>query len=220
MTKPNQSENSNQRRLTLAQKIQAIAQSGLQYTGNPFDIERYHELSWIATEMMIEGTGADADRGRVVFDAQCGYATPKLDIRGVVFTVEELLLVRELADGGRWTLPGGRVDVSEPPSLAVEREVLEEAGTLVKARKKLALYDRNMHGHPPTLFHTYKIFVLCDLIWESMASALETSDPSFFSLAEIPELSLSRVTPKQIARIFEHLHDAKLPADFVSADFD
>jgi len=214
MPKPDQSENSHPHWLTWAQRIQAIAQSGLQYTGNPFDIERYYELSRIAAEMMIEGTGADADGVRVVFDAQSGYATSKLDIRGVAFKDEELLLVRELADGGRWTLPGSWVDVDEPPSLAVEREVREEAGMLVKTRKLLALYDRNMHGHPPTLFHTYKIFVLCDLIGESMASAIETSDPSFFSLAEILELSLSRVTPKQIARMFEHLHHAKLPADF------
>ena len=210
----NQSKNSDPHWLTWAQKIQALAQSGLQYTINPFDAERYHELSRIATEMMIAGTRADPDEVRVVFDAQSGYATPKLDIRGVVFKDEKLLLVRELVDAGRWTLPGGWVDINEPPSLAVEREVREEAGLLVKASKLLALYDRNLHGHPPTLFHTYKIFVLCDLLGEASASELETSNPTFFPLEEIPELSLARVTHGQIVRMFDYLHNPTLPTDF------
>ena len=211
---PGQKEPVNPRWLTWAQKIQSIAQSGLLYTGNPFDVERYHELSMIAQEMMVEGTKADPGVVQVVFDAQCGYATPKLDIRGVIFNDEKVLLVRELADGGRWTLPGGWVDINESPSHAVEREVLEEAGKLVKARKLLAVYDRNQHGHPPTVFHSYKIFVLCDLLGEATASVLETSDPTFFLLSEMPELSPSRVTPEEISRMFEHLHDPSLPTFF------
>lgn len=214
MNETKEAENVNPNWLTWAQHIQAIAQSGLLYTGNPFDVERYRALSGIATEMMVEGTGADPDAVRVVFDAQSGYATPKLDIRGVVFNDDKLLLVRELSDGGRWTLPGGWVDINEPPSAAVEREVREEAGMLVRAVKLLALYDRNLHGHPPTLFHSYKVFILCELLGVAVASELETSDPTFFSEAEIPELSLSRVTPEEIARMFKHQEHPGWPADF------
>lgn len=212
--KENPSVTPNPRWLTWAQHIQAIAQSGLLYTGNPFDVERYQKLSQIAVEMMIDGTSANAQAVQVVFDDQCGYTTPKLDIRGVVFKDEKLLFVRELADGGRWTLPGGWVDINEPPGMAVEREVLEEAGMLVKARKVLALYDRNLHGHPASIFHSYKIFMLCELIGNATASELETSDPTFFAQADIPELSISRVTPCEIVRMFEHLHDPALPTDF------
>ena len=212
--KDNLSENSNPRWLTWAQHIQALAQSGLQYTENPFDAERYQELSRIAAEMMIAGTGADPSGVKVIFEAQCGYATPKVDSRGVVFKDEKLLLVRELQDGGRWTLPGGWVDVNEPPSLAVEREVREEAGFLVKARKLLAVYDRNLHSHPPYPFHAYKLFFLCDLLGDAVASDLETAEPTFFSVDKIPELSLARVTPWQITRVFEHLHNPSLPTEF------
>jgi ADP-ribose pyrophosphatase YjhB (NUDIX family) len=204
----------NPRWLTWAQKIQALAQSGLQYTENPFDVERYHQLSRIAAEMMSEGTGADLDSVRVVFEAQEGYATPKVDVRGAVFEDEKILLVRELQDNGRWTLPGGWVDVNEPPSLAVEREVREEAGFEVKAIKLLAVYDRNLHGHPPFPFHTYKLFFRCDLVSTAVASALETSDPTFFPLSELPDLSIARVTQGQIARMFEHLYNPTLQTDF------
>ncbi len=200
--------------LQWSQRIQALAQSGLQYTTNPFDSGRYRELSRIAAEMMAEQTETDAEEVKVVFDAQCGYATPKLDIRGVVFKDNKILLVRELMDGGAWTIPGGWVDINEPPSRAVERELREEAGVIVKARRLLALYDRNLHGHPPYPFHAYKIFIQCDLLAEATPDPIETSDPTYFSLAQLPELSLQRVTPQEIKRMFEFAHDPSLPTDF------
>lgn len=200
--------------LQWSQRIQAIAQSGLQYSTNPFDIGRFKELQHIAAEIMADQTGADAEEVKVVFDAQSGYATPKLDIRGVVFKDNKILLVRELMDGGAWTIPGGWVDINEPPSLAVERELREEAGVIVKAKRLLALYDRNLHGHPPYPFHAYKIFIQCDLIAEATPDPLETSDPTYFSLSELPELSLPRVTPEEINRIFELVGEPSLPADF------
>lgn len=207
-------KNENPKWLTWAQRIQAIAQSGLQYTQNPFDIERYHALSQIASEMMQENTQSEPGAVKMVFDSQCGYATPKLDIRGVVFKGEKILLVKELLDGGRWTLPGGWVDINEPPSMAVEREVREEAGMIVEAKKLLAVFDRNLHGHPPYPFHSYKLFFLCNLIAQTEISPNETADPTFFGFDEIPELSLARVTLGQIRRMFEHLHNFNLPADF------
>ena len=207
-------KNSNPKWLGWSQRIQAIAQSGLQYSDNPFDQERFRELSQIASEIMEEHALSQPGEVRVVFDSQCGYATPKLDIRGVVFKDGKILLVRELQDAGRWTLPGGWVDINEPPSLAVEREVREEAGKIVRAKKLLALYDRNLHGHPPGAFHTYKLFFLCELLGETEIAPYETAEPTFFSLNELPELSMSRVTPMQISRMFEHLHDPQLPTDF------
>lgn len=200
--------------LQWAQQIQAIVQGGLQYTTNPFDVERYKQLRCIAAEIMAEGTGATTDEVKVIFDAQSGYATPKLDIRGVVLKDNKILLVRELMDGGRWTLPGGWVDVNEPPSQAVEREMREEAGVIVKARRLLAVYDNRFRGHPPYFFHAYKMFVECDLIAEATPDQIETADPTYFSLRDLPELSLPRVTLQEMKRIFELVKDPSLPTDF------
>ncbi len=200
--------------LQWSQRIQAIAQSGLQYSTNPFDIGRFKELQHIAAEIMADQTEVDLDEVKVVFDSQSGYATPKLDIRGVVIKDNKILLVRELMDGGTWTIPGGWVDINEPPSLAVERELREEAGVIVKAKRLLALYDRNLHGHPPYPFHAYKIFIQCDLIAEATPDPIETSDPTYFSPSHLPELSLPRVTPQEIKRIFELARDPSLSADF------
>jgi ADP-ribose pyrophosphatase YjhB (NUDIX family) len=200
--------------LKWAQEVQAIAQSGLAYTQNPFDKQRYQELSKFAAQMMASATGAEISEVNSVFEAQSGYATPKVDVRGVVFKGKKILLVRELLDGGKWTLPGGWVDINEPPSLAVEREVREEAGMIVKARKVAAVFDRNLHGHPPYPFHSYKLFIICDLIAEATPDPLETADPTFFAQNQIPELSLPRVTPEEIAAMYEHFTDPDRPTDF------
>jgi len=197
-----------------AQHIQALAQSGLAYTNNPFDQERYHELSRIAAEMMASATGAEVMEVVSVFEAQSGYATPKVDVRGVVFKKDKILLVRELLDGGKWTLPGGWADINEPLSQAVEREVREEAGMIVHARKLAAVFDRNLHGHPPYVFHTYKLFMICDLIAEATPDPIETSDPTFFALKDLPELSVMRVTEEEIKRMYAHLKDPSLPTEF------
>lgn len=200
--------------LQWAQEIQALAQSGLAYTENPFDAGRYKALSRIAAEMMAATTGADLEEVLPVFEAQSGYATPKLDVRGVVFRDDKILMVRELADGGKWTLPGGWVDVNTPPSKAVQKEVREEAGVIVQATKVLAVYDRNLHGHPHYPFHTWKIFILCDLLSEATPDPLETAEPSWFGEPSLPELSINRITAEEIHRMFEHHHNPDLPTDF------
>lgn len=197
-----------------AQEVQALAQSGLAYTQNPFDKERFLELEKIAAQMMAEATGAELEEVSSVFETQSGYATPKIDVRGVVFKNKKILLVRELMDNGRWTLPGGWVDINEPPSLAVEREVREEAGMIVKAHKVAAIFDRNLHGHPPYPFHTYKLFILCDLIAEATPDPLETADPTFFSQNDLPELSVLRVTTDELNCMFSHLVEPSRPTDF------
>lgn len=197
------------------QQVQALAQDGLAYSQNPFDRDRYYALQKAAARIISEYTSIEFEKVDGLFTQQAGYATPKLDCRGVVFHDGRLLLVKELADGG-WTLPGGWVDVGEPPSLAVEREVLEESGFRVKARKLLAVDDRSQprHGHPPYIFHTYKMFILCDLIGGEPAESIETTGAAFYAEDEIPPLSVMRVSMEQIHRMFDHYRNPQLPTEF------
>jgi ADP-ribose pyrophosphatase YjhB (NUDIX family) len=197
-----------------AQRLQAIAQTGLTYNKNPFDRQRLEEVNLIAAEILAAQTGEVLKNILDPFDLQSGYATPKVDVRGVLFRDRKLLLVRELRDEGRWTLPGGWADVGDSPSDAVEREMREEAGVVVKASKLLAVYDRNLHGFPPDLFHTYKLFIQCEFLGECKADELETSSPTYFGIDEIPELSRARVTEKVIRRMFDFLENPSLPTDF------
>jgi len=200
--------------LRWSRELMAIAQNGLTFTTNPYDVERYEAVRRIAAEMMATHTGADQERIVGLFAQESGYATPKVDVRGVVFRDDAILLVKEREDG-RWTLPGGWADVNESPREAVDREVFEESGYRVQATKLLALFDRAKHPHwPPFPFHIYKVFILCDLVGGDPAASNETEAVGFFRENEIPELSIARTTPGQITRLFEHHRQPNLATDF------
>lgn len=205
-----------------AQKLQAIAQTGLNYDPSPFDRERFEQVSDIAAEMLQANGSADLDTIHALFDGQTGHATPKIDVRGVVFRDDKILLVQERLDNFRWTLPGGWADIGESAGEAVVREIYEESGYATRAVKLLALLDRNKHGHPPFPFHAYKAFFRCDLTDPERhidptltgASFAETGEVGWFAEDAIPELSVGRVTSEQIARFFAHLRQPDLPTDF------
>jgi ADP-ribose pyrophosphatase YjhB (NUDIX family) len=163
--------------------------------------------------MLADGSDADLGHIRGLFSDQAGYATPKVDVRGAVFRDDAILLVRERSDGG-WTLPGGWADVGDSPAAAVEREIAEESGYQARAVRLLAFYDRNKHGHPPYAFHAYKVFFLCELTGGEAQPGGETSEVGFFREDALPELSLTRVVPAQIARLFAHYRHPDWPADF------
>jgi hypothetical protein len=143
-----------------AQRLQAIAQTGLSYCTSPYDKERYQAIREIAAEIMANGTGL-TDSSMIVdlFKGDVGYATPKVDVRAAVFDHDRLLLVREREDGG-WSLPGGWADIGSSPSDNVIREVREESGYESEVLKLAAVYDRARHGHPPIPFYAYKLFFL------------------------------------------------------------
>jgi ADP-ribose pyrophosphatase YjhB (NUDIX family) len=142
-----------------------------------------------------------------------GPATPKVDVRAVVFREGRILLVEEPGGAG-WSLPGGWADVGESPSEAAARETLEESGYKVRPVRLLAAYDRDRHGHPPILFHVYKLVYLCEILDEVPSSDLDTEGARFFGEQELPELSVTRVTRAQISLFFEHHRNPSLSTDF------
>jgi ADP-ribose pyrophosphatase YjhB (NUDIX family) len=199
--------------LDWAQRLQAIAQNGLHYARDPFDVERYEAVREIAAEMAAAFSDADVDAMRALFAGEKGHATPKSDVRAAVFRDDAILLVRERSEG-LWTLPGGWADIGESPGEAVAREVFEESGYRVRAVKLLAVYDRNKHPHLPFPFHTYKLFFLCELTGGEPAHSVETDGVGFFREDALPELSAMRVTPGQLARFFRHHRHPDWPTDF------
>lgn len=144
------------------------------------------------------------------------YPTPKLDVRGVVFSEQELLLVRDSADG-RWSLPGGWIDLRESVGEAAAREVLEESGHAVTPVKLIAVSNirRRQDGRPMRV-NVFRMFVLCTPDGHEAVSikGVETSEAAFFAENELPELSTGRGTHDELARAFLHLRDPDRPCDF------
>jgi ADP-ribose pyrophosphatase YjhB (NUDIX family) len=202
--------------LTWTRELQAIAQTGLAFVRDPYDRERYEMLRDLASRMMGAHTASPAGRIEDLFRDEQGYATPKVDVRGAVFDREgRLLMVREVADSGRWTLPGGWADVNLTPGENVAKEVQEESGFEVRVRKLAAVWDRTRQGHPPSVFSCCKMFYVCDLVGGSAAISTETSEVDWFAEDAVPQdLSLGRVLPHQLKRMFDHLREPELPTDF------
>lgn len=189
--------------LEWARELQAIAQNGLTFCENHFDLDRYKTIQKISAEIFSTHTDLPVDEITEILLRENGYQTPKIDVRGVVFRENKILLVKEVMDGC-WTLPGGWADPNTTPSQNVEREVWEESGFEVKTVKLIALYDRDKQGHhPPFPFHIYKAFFLCKITGGKATVSNETNGVEFFGEDEIPKLSESRVLPHQLKNFFQ-----------------
>jgi ADP-ribose pyrophosphatase YjhB (NUDIX family) len=202
--------------LIWAREIEALAQTGLAFSTDPYDLERYNALRRLAARIMSEHTSACLERIEGLFDSETGYATPKVGVRGAVFDAAgRVLMVREVADGNRWTLPGGWADVNQSPAQSVVREVFEESGYRVRAVKLAAVWDRARQVQPPMAFSVIRMFFVCALEGGDAATSLETSEVGWFAESDIPaDLSLRRTLPGHISRMFAHWRDPGLATEF------
>lgn len=182
--------------------IQAIAQSGLAYSDNPFDRERYVQLMELVSEMAAACSNTALEEINSLFSIEKGYATPKIDVRAFILEKDKVLLAKERSDG-LWTLPGGWADVNDTPSGAVIRETKEETGYEVAVTKLLAFWDKLKHEHPPRWPHVYKCFFHCKILSGEAQSNLEIAEVDFFDINHLPPLSVHRVTAKQLERLHQ-----------------
>jgi ADP-ribose pyrophosphatase YjhB (NUDIX family) len=192
--------------LRWVQLLHSIGQAGLTYSTDPHDRERFEQVRELAYEMAAHQTQRPVEECRELFGGEVGYQTPKVDIRGVVFDGDRLLLVREREDG-RWSVPGGWADVGHSPSEVAVKEISEEAGLETRPVRLLGVLDKVRHDHPPSAHYTYKIFIECEVTGGVVEAGMETLDAGFFAQDELPPLSQSRISADQLAWLFRtHAH--------------
>lgn len=189
----------------LAVELQFLAQGGLCYSRDLFDIERFERIREISAEMMSLGSGYPKDYVKSVFCNETGFQTPKLDTRAAIFQDDKILLVEE--KNGRWSLPGGWVDVTESIRSNTVKEVKEEAGLNVIPIKLIAIHDRNQHNEPEYAYGVAKAFVLCEIIGGEFTPNLETINSEYFELNDLPILSEEKNNAEQIRLCFDAYHD-------------
>ncbi len=199
--------------LDWAKQLQSLAQAGLAYSKDIYDVERFELIRNISVEMLSQQTGMEMTVIKDLFASETGYATPKVDIRAVIFKDNKILMVKENSDGS-WSLPGGWADIGLTPSEVAVKEVKEESGFDVKAVKLLAVMDMKCHPHPPSPFHIYKMFIQCEVIGGQPMKGVETSAVEFFAENKLPPLSIARNTQTQIEMAFKHLYNPKEPVYF------
>jgi len=187
--------------LNWAVELQAISQNGLAYTKDVYDKERFERIRKISAEILAIKTNLSTETVEVLFCNETGYQTPKLDTRAAIFKDNRMFLVKE-CEHGKWSLPGGWVDVNESVYSNTVKEVKEESGFDVVPLRLIAVQDRNKHNHPPYAYGICKIFVLCKLLGGEFANNAETSECCFFALNELPELAAEKNTKEQIEMCF------------------
>lgn len=200
--------------LSIARELRAIAQTGLAFSADRFDRQRYERVRELAGSLLALGSGAGYDVILSILREDNGYATPKVDVRGAAFVDGRVLMVREISDGN-WTLPGGWADVNQTAGECVVREIAEESGFEARILKLAAVYDYQRRNRPARHIDSiYKMFFICEITGGAARVSDETSEVAFFARGELPPLSLGRTTAAQIDRMFQHAERPDLPADF------
>ena len=201
--------------LSYAKRLQAIASTGLHYSADQSDRQRYEEVGSIANEMLAALGSVPIERIEgLVSESARGHATPRVDVRGALIEDNSILLVRERSDG-LWTLPGGFADVGRSAARNVEREMYEEAGLNVCASRLYCVRYKAGGPYPPDVRDFYKMFFLCDRLDDAHPRpGPETSEVGFFRLNELPPLSTGRVMQADIEAAFTFAAEPQTPALF------
>jgi len=185
--------------LSFAKRLHSIATTGISYTKNHYDRERFEEIQAICSQMMALIGQVPIERIDALISAQAkGYVTPTIDVRGAVFRDDKILLVREKTDG-RWTLPGGFADVGLSAAENICKEIAEEAGIAASAHLLYSIRHKAKGDYDPDVRDFYKLFFLCEPADDrDPEPGPETSDARFFARAEIPPLSTGRVIEEDL----------------------
>lgn len=185
-----------------AQELQFLSQCSLAYSKDKFDRERSERIREIACEMLSYKYDIPIEKVKLDFGGELGYQTPKVETRAAVIKDNKILLVKEQFDG-KWALPGGYQDVNISIKENAIKEASEEAGAVVNPVKIIAVLDYNRHHHVNFPFGMVKVFVLCEYVSHSFVENTETLGAEFYSLDELPELSTTRTTKKQLEMCFD-----------------
>ena len=198
--------------LDWAREIFLLSQSGITYSGNQYDIDRYKRLQEITAEMIASQSEISKESALDSLSMQAGYITPKVDVRGAIVQDGKILLIQERADGS-WAMPGGWADLGDSPRSVAEREVWEESGFRVQAEKVVAVIDAN-RIEPMEFYHAYKIIFLCRLLDGEPRTSHETLAVDFFDPDHLPPLSFYRTNEEMLKEVFAHVADSSRPTAF------
>lgn len=178
-------------------RLNAIADAGLTYSDNVFDLERYQDIKDVlqtATDLSTDLTPSELGE---LFRPTAQYPTPMCDVRAFVQNDQgHVLLVQDKATG-EWALPGGYGEIGFSPSENVCKELAEEAGVTGQVIRLLAVFDTDQWQLQGKQF--YKFVFACRLISQDFVVNSETSAAQFFSLDNLTvPLSEKRNTLSQL----------------------
>ena len=182
------------------QRMIALTDTGLTFTKDPFDRERYEDLRSLLSEMLNQVSDLDADEVAELLKPTSAYATPLMDVRAWIVEDEKICLVRGLGEND-WALPGGFGEVGYSPTENILKEIEEETGFEAKVERLLAVFDTNRFQLQSK---QYAKFVFeCKLLDGQFQKNQEIADLQFFAIDQLPALSEKRITKEQIEILWQ-----------------
>ncbi|PWL40110.1 ADP-ribose pyrophosphatase [Flagellimonas aquimarina] len=195
--------------LNLVKRIKAISETGLVYATDLYARERYEELKEISLKLMAYMADSPMDVIKDFFMPEEDYPTPKVDVRGFVLNDrDEILMAKESVDS-KWTIPGGWADIGSTPSEIAVKEIEEETGVKTDVVRLLAVYDKQVHPHPPEPYYIYKLIFLCRMKGGELKAGFDMLGADFFPIEDLPELSEERILESQVKHLFQLTKSSK-----------
>ena len=177
------------------QRMLAITDTGLTYTKDPFDRERYEDLRQILWSVLQDQTELDQEELTAIFQPSGSYVTPLIDVRAWIVQDQKICLVRGQGED-TWALPGGFGEVGYSPKENIRKEVQEETGFSAEVGSLLAVFDTNRFQLQNK---QYAKFVFdCQLLDGRFQENQEVDELGFFDISALPPLSEKRITKEQM----------------------
>ena len=182
------------------QRMIALTDTGLTFTKDPFERERYEYLRSLLGEMLNQASDLDAEEVAEVLKPTCAYATPLMDVRAWIVEDEKFCLVRGQGEDS-WALPGGFGEVGYSPTENILKEIEEETGFEAKVERLLAVFDTNRFQLQSKQYA--KFIFECKLLDGQFQENQEIADLQFFAIDQLPALSEKRITKEQIEILWQ-----------------
>ncbi len=178
--------------LRWAETLSATARTGLGFTENLYERERFEEVLAVAADIRSHVVGGFHPEEQVqewldtVGSGVAGYVTPKVTVGAVVGNDAGELLLIQRADSGVWLYPTGWADVGYSPAEVVVKEVHEETGIECEVIRPIAILDGQRRGF--TRIPLISLVFQCRVIGGELAAhPLECRDVGFFAEDALPE---------------------------------
>ena len=182
------------------QRMIALTDTGLTFTKDTFDRERYEDLRSLLSEMLNQASDLDAEEVAEVLKPTSAYATPLMDVRAWIVEDEKICLVRGQGEND-WALPGGFGEVGYSPTENILKEIEEETGFEAKVERLLAVFDTNRFQLQSKQY--VKFVFECKLLDGQFQKNQEIADLQFFAIDQLPALSEKRITKEQIEILWQ-----------------
>ena len=172
--------------LSLLEEIQITARNGLNYSENPYDLERYQHLLALAANTYSSLLTLPEDEILQRFAAEIGYITPKVGADAAIFDERGQILLMQRADDRKWCLPCGWVNPNESPGEAAVREAKEETGFEVEIVELVDVFSRKA-GLDYGPHSMVAVVYLCRIIGGERRLSHEGLDLKYWPVASVDD---------------------------------